>query len=274
MKFDRKFGIELEFSDKSDRHFLYSVIRKTLPRDEVLITNWQKNVNNKEWICKTDSSCGYEVASPVFRKKTDLYRIEKTVDALKKQNAHVTRKCGIHVHIECRDINAYQLARVIKYWIKSEPIILCMFPKYRRTNQYCQPLIMKFDIDKRYKPTELIKLCSRSKNNSLNVRGYKKRGTLEFRMMEGLLRSNDIINWIVFCLQFYKSSYMAENPKDCAPFSVPEFWDFMNMESLLGETHEIYNSPLWFLDRIKRNCPLRDFREQSLEIRHIYFDCK
>lgn len=274
IKFDKKFGIELEFSEKSNRHFLYSIIRQTLPQDEVLITNWQKNIDNKEWICKTDSSCGYEISSPVFKDKTDLYRIKKIVDALRLKNAKVNRKCGIHVHVECQDINTYQLSRIIRYWIKSEPIILCMFPKYRRINKYCQPLITKLDMDSRYKPTELINLCSRSKNNSLNVRGYKKRGTIEFRMMEGILRSNDIINWIIFCIQFYKSAYSANNPKNLIPLSVSEFWDFMNMESHVSKELEIYNLPTWFLSRIQKNCPLQNFKEQSLEIKSFYFDCK
>ena len=149
-----------------------------------------------------------------------------------------------------------------------------MFPKYRRVNKYCKSLITKFNINGKHKPTKLISLCSRSQNNSLNVRGYKKRGTLEFRMMEGILQADDIINWIVFCIQFYKSAYSAENPKDFKPFSIPEFWDFMDMESHDGKEREIYNLPVWVFSRIKKNCPLRNFKEQFLEIKSIYFDCK
>jgi hypothetical protein len=191
--FNRNFGIELEFSQNTNREFLYWNLSRICPNDTILITEWQKNIDNKEWICKTDSSCGYEIASPVFKGIQDLIKLKNVINFLKQNGAQTSRKCAIHVHVECKDFNAYNLARIMAYWIKYEGIIFNMFPKYRRECLYCMPLNNNLRNSclksKKHTPRQLISLNSQKRNHSLNMKDYKKRGTIEFRLLEGVLNS-------------------------------------------------------------------------------------
>jgi len=265
--FDRNFGLEFEFTKYSNREFLCNVINQTLPEDEVKITPWQKNVDNEEWICKPDSSCGFEIASPVFREQSDLDKIRSLVLSLKENGAKISPKCGIHVHIECKDINAHQLAKVISRWIKCEAIIFCMFPKYRRLSRFCRPLLSNSTLraNKNHSPKELIYLNSKRKNKSLNIRGYKKRGTIEFRLLEGVLRADDIVAWTKFCLYFFHNAQKYPKPKDLKVITLFDFWKFMKFDKK-SENEDIEEIKYWILKRIRRNCPVSVFKKQAEQI--------
>lgn len=261
--FDTNFGIELEFCRESSREFLSYVISRVFPDDKVEISSWQKNVDNDYWVCKPDSSCGFEISSPVFRSREDLDRFCKLVDYLKDNGARVTQKCGIHVHVECKDLNAHGIAKVLGYWVKSEPMIISMFPKHRRANRYCSPLMndIFFELNKVYTPKQLINLNSRRKNKSLNVRGYKRRGTLEFRMLEGYLRAIDIENWILFCLYFLRNAQNYSKPKNFDPFEPDEFWRFMQFDKECDE--KVDQMRRWVLRRLIRYSPIQEYKDYS-----------
>ena len=270
-EFDRNFGLELEFSKNSNKEFLSNIISKSFPNDIIRIAQWEKNVDNIEWVCKSDSSCGYEIASPVLNSSNDLEKIRSLVLALKENGAKTSPKCGIHVHIECKDFNIHQLAKVISQWIKCEAIIFCMFPKYRRLSKYCRPLLNNsaLRLDTKHTPKQIIYMNSKRKHKSLNIRGYKKRGTIEFRLLEGVLRADDIVTWTKFCLYFFKNVQAYPKPKDLKIITLFDFWEFMkfNKESNDDNIEEI---KMWILKRLKRNCPVSIFRNQADRISEQY----
>lgn len=257
----RRFGLELEFTKRSNREFLYYIITKSCPNDKVLITSWQKNIDNEEWICKTDSSCGYEVATPVFSTRNDLEKLRRVVDSLNENGAKVDKNCGIHVHVECRDLNAHKLLRLVSYWLKSEKIITSMFPDYRKESKFCCPLSDDLPLLAELKsctPLKIISVFSKKRNRSMNIKHCRTRGTIEFRLMEGNLQSENIVNWTLFCLDFYKSCLEHDKPLNFEFFDLAQFWEFMDFHKESDES--IKGIRRWIVRRIEKFSP--DMREE------------
>jgi hypothetical protein len=55
-------------------------------------------------------------------------------------NATVNDSCGMHLHIDGRDLKWDDVRRVMRLWIRAQDWIFCSLPAYRKTNQYCKPL--------------------------------------------------------------------------------------------------------------------------------------
>lgn len=252
---NRKFGIELEFSQKTSREFLFWVIKQTFPNDEVKITRWQKNVDNTEWFCKTDSSCGYELVTPVLYGNSGLFKIKKIIHSLKENGARFDRKCGIHVHVECKDLTIYNISKLILYWFKFEPFILSMFPKHRVTNKYCQPLTQSLDLNflDKYIPSNILKANHKNKNKALNTKGYNKRGTVEFRLMESNLNQCDIINWIIFCLYFFNIVNKNKKPSCIITNNILDFNNFLNFDKKTSYIKD------WMIKRMRKYKRYKNF---------------
>ncbi len=255
------FGLEFEFSYRTSRESLKDIISNIVPRDQVKVTSWQRNFNNTEWICKPDSSCGFEIVTPVLSKLNDLNTICKIVDLLKSYGVPTNKQCGIHVHVESNMLKPSEIARIIAYWIKIEKIILFLFPKYRRSNKHCQPLRENKCItyNEKYLTRDLISMNSYDKYQSLNIRG-SKRGTLEYRLMEGTLDSEAVVNWTTFCLYFFQIALDNPYPKNLRSYNFSQFWSFLRLEGQTGSQMNIFSSKLhnmrlWMLKRLRKYTP-------------------
>ncbi len=261
-KFSQHFGLEFEFSQLTTRQMLKSMISNVWPPNEIKITGWQTNIDNKEWICKLDASCGSEAASPVLKTKRELELIKQVVHCFKQYSADITRRCAIHVHIEVRDCSQFDIAKLVSYWIKAEPIIFNMMPKYRRNCRFCKPLRNNIPKDFKLSNTaDFIRMNSKSRNKSLNVRGYKNRGTIEFRLLEMTLDEEAVYNWTLFCLYFHHNIQRYGMPNNLTSFNFNQFWAFMNFENSQIDVFKIFNPTLhglraWMLQRIRKFAPL------------------
>jgi hypothetical protein len=90
------FGVEIE-------------IRATLDREQIARALQAANINaaaesynhstRPYWKVITDSSCGYEIVSPVLRGEQGLGELAKVCQILTDLGCQVNRSCGLHVHI-------------------------------------------------------------------------------------------------------------------------------------------------------------------------------
>lgn len=240
-----RFGLELEFTRKTNREKLSKMISAALPKDTVLVTTWQKNMNNTEWVCKTDSSCGYEVCTPVFNSLSDLIRLQKVLASFEKNGANVSKSCGVHVHLESKSFTVYQMRKILINWVNFEHLIFSMFPEHRRNNRFCLP-VYSFIKKEKYSPTGLIQTVSKHKNRSLNVRGYHTRGTIEFRLMEGSIDAEDIINWVIFLEKFVTRCLDMPKPDFLKLCSLEQLFNFLELEDKIE-----LNLQEWIVQRIK-----------------------
>ena len=91
----RKIGFEVEFSCPVNP---LSEINRVLQRmaEPVTLAGYYRHSVGSAWDLKTDSSCGYEIASPIIDSYESLVKASKIVDIVKRAGGTVNPKCGLH----------------------------------------------------------------------------------------------------------------------------------------------------------------------------------
>lgn len=157
----------------------------------------------------------------------DLYnkQIEEVCAAIKQQNGFLDNRCGLHVHVDARDMNYYDIRRLVRVYVAIEDGLFAMVSPQRikgivdvdgKLHQYCQPCGKKYvaAIEEGRLPYDKIKkdiITSvyqspstqdvrhrkrhPSRYNALNLHSWFYRGTIECRMFDGCLEPEPIINW-------------------------------------------------------------------------------
>ena len=157
----------------------------------------------------------------------------------------VTGSAGCHIHVDCRDYNYEQLAKLLLLCSAIEPTFFNMVSKARRENSYCvmwcqhygkmiheisgkaydnprSQLVALRDVILKgiygfagRKEIYAIKTTKTHKNRyrALNVHSYMFRGTIEFRIPEGSIYPDTIINWgrlLTILVDFAKATPMSD----------------------------------------------------------------
>lgn len=148
----RTFGVEMEMthgragpdgrtggtlSERMLRNALSPVVRSLNQREAGYYHS-----NGETWDVKTDSSCGWEIASPAFNldERGDNNEVRAACNALTAINPLVDSSCGLHVHADCSDYEWKDLQRLIILWTRYEPFFFELMPRSRRNNLYCAPV--------------------------------------------------------------------------------------------------------------------------------------
>lgn len=305
----RRFGVEIELNSKDGRDFKKNPLEKgehplgmvefskkctKFLKNYYLESNqsdkdptvqsmgWHHTHNNQNWRIKPDSSCGMELCSPVMSGWSGLEEVCKVVGFIgdvasfpqrglvqRSAPVRVDSRCSFHCHIDVSDLSDFQVANILKYWIKCESVFLDSVPADRKVNRYCQAIGLTdlFEHDSEYSDREIINLLGTMKYYSLNT--YHKcrgnRDTIEFRIIEsdGCVKPFLVKNWIKLLLHFVDVSSWAAPPKsyECDdPWSSFLWLDPDEVLYFLGFNHEDYvlskgmeQVRNWFLSRLKKN---------------------
>lgn len=281
LKSIRRFGAEIEINafDMLNRPFykndlpkgieyVASLVNKTIC-ETVIIHKWGNDHHNSCWIVKPDGSCGMEVCSPVVKGWNGVIKICKVIDEFAK-DSQITAdpRCSFHVHVDISDLSEAQIASVITWWVKCEPVFMDAMPFYRKCNEYCQ-FIGQSDIfevveDGLFSNESLIKRMGQSKYYSVNTYHYgnKNRKTMEFRIMDNECCLNPWMakNWLRLILYFVDRCINKGLPIDYIegdkwsgycwldPVDVFEFLGFYPGQYNLSPGLEQVR--MWFLSRI------------------------
>lgn len=279
----RRFGVELEINAFDNRnrplnhesgklpdgiYYVGNLVQKTTD-DNVTIHKWGNDHHNQDWIIKPDASCGMEVCTPVLKGWLGLMQVCKVVQAFSEDvKIKADDRCSLHVHVDVSDLSKSQLASIITWWVKCEPVFLDSVPNNRKKNQYCQCIgqtdIFEHVEDGLLSHDTLISRLGQSKYYTMNTFHYHndKRKTIEFRIMDAKCCQDAYMtkNWVRLLLHFvemaiskglphpYKfgdkwSSYCWLDPVD-----VFEFLGFMpDQYSLSPGLNQVRN---WFIDRL------------------------
>lgn len=264
----RTFGVELEFTQGSDREFLQRCIQTAGERARV--TGYQHDANTDYWTCKTDSSCGFEVASRILGDHSsirtclrDLDTMTKVVKSLQDNGAQVDNRCGVHVHVSVRDLNEEQRRNVLAYWVRLEKTIIDMFPEHRKENNYCPTVSRYFEPNKTFTYQDLLQRGFRDRN-ALNTSWLSERETLEFRIAEGTVDPTDVKNWTRFLIYFIQRAAELPPTDKLNWLTLEDSLAFLGL--LNTEEDEVFRilSPtltelrLWILRRTKTHANHRD----------------
>lgn len=177
--------------------------------------------------------------------------INDTCRALKADGAKVTKDCGYHVHIDARDLNFFDIARLIRLYARIEPALFKCVAKSRRTaprdgsTWYCAKCGDDYlaslnanssDVEEGiargvYKESKAsIERRKRSKYDSaryaaLNLHSWLHRGTVECRLHHGTINASKVTNWALLWVAIVEAAKtrnvealpVGSLPLDCNP---------------------------------------------------------
>lgn len=193
----RKIGFEVEFT--CPRNPLYDIQRVLSNRGEPVVNYGSyRHSGGSAWDLKTDSSCGYEIASPVIQDYAGLIKAAKIVDVIKDCGGTVNERCGLHVHVDMNGISQEVFERVMRFMSRYEDAFFLLADQARQSNQYCRKL--EYHHVKDVQSGRDFRRVWSSKHYWLNGTHLSGQGTLEFRLMASHLEAEYIVGWVLFLL--------------------------------------------------------------------------
>lgn len=217
---DRKFGVELEIterkanggalSDVAIRHAIQPLTNRLNPAR----TGWYKS-NGRTWDMKTDSSCGWELASPAMT--LDIAGLNDELGgicgALENLGAVCDNRCGTHVHFELSEYDWRDLQRLMILWVRYEPFFYSLQPANRRAKHYCTPLYRKEWDGSDSANYRVAQAACRATNQTaferearrigegqrlgLNIGGFWRTRRIEIRLHSGTVNYHKIRHWVM-----------------------------------------------------------------------------
>ena len=161
---------------------------------------------------------GFEINTAPASGDTFVSQVTEICKALSNSDAKVTTDCGLHVHVDARDLTYYGIRRLATIYSVIERALFQAVSPSRRESRYCEPCgdryrnnIGKLTDFKRngfradvvesvYGGETDIKNRKRDKYDSaryaaLNLHSWYYRGTVECRMFNGTVNADKIIQW-------------------------------------------------------------------------------
>jgi hypothetical protein len=148
----------------------------------------------------------------------DLYiqQVNEICNILKIQEARINAQCGLHIHVDARDLSYYDIRRLIRVYAAIEKALFAMVSAARKSSRFCYPCGDRYvaAIEEGKLPYEKVKTdvitsvynngstqdlrtgkYHSSRYNALNLHSWFYRGTIECRMYDGTIDANDIIKY-------------------------------------------------------------------------------
>jgi len=235
----RKYGIEIEAMMGEDANHL--------PHDRL-----------KSWKQVTDGSLGdngREYVSPILQGDEGFQEIRKFTGILQGWGYFVNRDCGLHVHIDGRDLGCADIKRLLKIARFFEAVLYAMLPESRHEGTYSVPLARfpksRFRIGAKdedalkrlwYGPkgsrgVDLKSKYHHSRYYGLNIHSWFYRRSLEFRYHSGTLSALKITNFIVICQALVDKAKEIKTFRMSGACGFPE--KFEGFISFLGLSREL-----------------------------------
>lgn len=181
-------GVEVEFALD---HELDAVVTSLEDQGlEGVIEGYNHEVRD-HWKVTTDSSCGYELVSPILTEAT-CRSITPAMRSVANAGGFITPSCGLHVHIELPGRDFDYGIPVAELYFDSYEMLQPMFTDERLDSSFARILDdrddwMEYLLDDRY--------------SAVNLQAIHRQGTVEFRQHQGTLNSRRAYAWLNLCDQ-------------------------------------------------------------------------
>lgn len=167
--------------------------------------------SRRQWTAKHDGSLstsrgGVEVVSPPLKDARGREEVKKVADTLLAAGYTVDRSCGIHVHVDCTDLNESERAAVAWRFAEFQDPIYRNVPAHRLTSNYTAPVrpMEKNDLWRAVAAgtSNGAANAMHSRYKGINTQSLRDKHTIELRLHEGCLDSDRLTKWIQFCVFF------------------------------------------------------------------------
>ena len=193
-----KFGIEIEVIEGNyTRAQIAQAIRN---KGVEAYEEGYNHMTRTYWKVITDSSCGYEVVSPVLYGIEGLNELQKVCEALKEVGCDADIRCGLHVHHDINDLNLEQIKNIYRIYYKHAEAIEQILPKSRRLGArgYAKSLDgWLMNIVEQAQTINELRNDLTDRYWALNFTSYTKYGTVEFRQHSGTIEFEKMANWVL-----------------------------------------------------------------------------
>lgn len=140
---------------------------------------------HEDFDCQCECTCqanyGHEIA--IVARRSQIHDIvRKTCEVLQKHGAEVNDTCGLHVHLDMRNVS--DVNRSFGNLVKAQKLLYSMCPRSRYNNSYCKPNI------------SLSMERHGGRYWGINPASYSEHQTLEVRIHSGTVNVVKINNWI------------------------------------------------------------------------------
>ncbi len=152
---------------------------------------------------------GVEAVSIAMNGDLLFNKIQEATTYLHDCGFSVNKSCGLHIHIDSRDLSEQDLKKVYLLYSVFEDNLYSIVSPSRRNNSYCKKLPKEFNelLDKSLKTfwykcdSPVVEKYHSSRYHFLNFNSHFYRGTIEVRLHNGTLSYDKIQNWILINLK-------------------------------------------------------------------------
>jgi len=190
----RRFGVEAEFNGATPQAVVNTA--SALGGIAMNVESYNHAVR-ESWKIVSDASCGSELVSPPMSGQVGHDQIKVACRALSASNARVDRRCGLHVHIEARDLDANAARRVVRNYTANQALIDSLLAPSRRNNRFALPW-NDFEL-RQIENCATIQDVARAQSGrykTVNFASFPRYGTIEFRQHQGTQNAEKISNWV------------------------------------------------------------------------------
>lgn len=193
----RGYGVELEIIGMTPHQAAQALRSAGLSAQDTGYTHGTTGY----WKCLLDGSIygGCEAVSPILIGEAGLTELTTAINALREAGATVNTSCGMHVHLDARDLTGDEFARTFGFYTERQDLFDALVAPSRRHNSYCRKYnnaqiaaiksaanrdkdTVQYEFDDRYM--------------TVNVTSYGRHGTLEFRQHQGTLNAAKAVAWV------------------------------------------------------------------------------
>lgn len=258
-------GFEFEFASPTRDLIGQSVARST--GEIVFVSHVHEPSDGSAWEVKYDSTCslgrspdspGGELVSPAVSFPKGLcIAVAKAVDAIVSVGGTVDARCGFHVHIS--GLDAAEAALFLGLWAWIEQCFVEAMPPCRRRNPFCQLVSRTHDFVA-LGPEAFCSLARESLSGrktiaplrnakwAASLYHFKKRGTVECRLMEATTDVEDLVGWMTVLGALVETSARGFSlPRD------PELATLSQAAEVLAAADS--NAAEWLFSRVARWSP-------------------
>lgn len=203
---DASFGIEIELTNVDYitlYHQLLTTFRENNISSQFNAIQQYFHSSGHTFDLKTDSSCGYELASPRMRWGSPEFSTFATLVA-RLQELQIARRfsltdarCSVHVHHNIEHLTYTQLRKLVQLWYAFEPLAFSLAEPGRLMSAYCRPLRGFGGINANLRGYRTIMNMARSfgRRTALNLVEYPRRQAVEIRIFHGTIDFTEITQW-------------------------------------------------------------------------------
>lgn len=161
----------------------------------------------EEWGIKDDGSInGKELVSPIMQGDDGIESIE---ELYRNVRPSFDRRCGIHVHINTRDMKPDEKYAVIKAFKATKSRWWDYVDSSRHRNHYCCGDIPEIKEGESW--VDYVGRAAHDRYVWCNLDALCKHGTIEIRLLEGTSNVKKVTDWVVMLLTFVDTAINVHN---------------------------------------------------------------